>query len=158
MSLAVGHTLLIHKLCVRIPLRLCIASVYCILCNFSQVNIKSSKQWDNLDTPKSIKPASIHTDQIQQWYVKDLKVTKKQQVWRRCFQCLHPTLERSTTLRSSSTVMPILKVIFIYVLLCTYVNLLLIHILLTAHNWQKWKREFLTCPSHKIYRIEAVGL
>ena len=30
--------------------------------------------------------------------------------------------------------------------------------LLTAHNWQKWKRVFLTCPCHKIYRVEAVGL
>ena len=29
---------------------------------------------------------------------------------------------------------------------------------LTAHNWQKWKRVFLTCPCHKIYRGEAVGL
>ena len=30
--------------------------------------------------------------------------------------------------------------------------------LLTANNWQKWKRVFLTCPCHKIYRDEAVGL
>ena len=29
---------------------------------------------------------------------------------------------------------------------------------LMAHNWQKWKRVFLTCPCHKIYRDEAVGL
>ena len=29
---------------------------------------------------------------------------------------------------------------------------------LTAHNWQKWKRVFLICPCHKIYRDEAVGL
>ena len=29
---------------------------------------------------------------------------------------------------------------------------------LTAHNWQKWKRVFITCPCHKIYRVEAVGL
>ena len=29
---------------------------------------------------------------------------------------------------------------------------------LTAHNWQKWKSAFLTCPSHKIYSEEAVGL
>ena len=27
----------------------------------------------------------------------------------------------------------------------------------TAHNWQKWKRVFLSCPCHKIYRDEAVG-
>ena len=30
--------------------------------------------------------------------------------------------------------------------------------LLKAHNWQKWKRVFLTCPCHKISRDEAVGL
>ena len=35
-------------------------------------------------------------------------------------------------------------------------NSLPIH-LLTAHNWQKWKSTFLTCPCHKIYREEAVG-
>ena len=29
---------------------------------------------------------------------------------------------------------------------------------LMAHNWQKWKRVFLTCPCHKIYRDEAVVL
>ena len=29
---------------------------------------------------------------------------------------------------------------------------------LTAHNWQKWKRVFLICPCHKIYRDEAVTL
>ena len=29
---------------------------------------------------------------------------------------------------------------------------------LMAHNWQKWKRAFLTCHCHKIYRDEAVGL
>ena len=29
---------------------------------------------------------------------------------------------------------------------------------LTGGNWQKWKRLFLTCPCHKIYRDEAVGL
>ena len=32
------------------------------------------------------------------------------------------------------------------------------HCSLTAHNWQKWKRVFLTCPYHKIYRDEAVDL
>ena len=31
-------------------------------------------------------------------------------------------------------------------------------ICLTAHNWRKWKRAFLTRPCHKIYRDEAVGL
>ena len=29
---------------------------------------------------------------------------------------------------------------------------------LTGGNWQKWKRVLLTCPCHKIYRDEAVGL
>ena len=29
---------------------------------------------------------------------------------------------------------------------------------LTAHNWQKWKRVFLTCDCHEIYRDEAVGI
>ena len=29
---------------------------------------------------------------------------------------------------------------------------------LTGSNWQKWKRVFLTCPCHEIYRDEAVGL
>ena len=29
---------------------------------------------------------------------------------------------------------------------------------LTGGNWQKWKRVFLTCPCHKIYRDEAIGL
>ena len=29
---------------------------------------------------------------------------------------------------------------------------------LTGGNWQKWKRVFLTCPCHEIYRAEAVGL
>ena len=29
---------------------------------------------------------------------------------------------------------------------------------LTAHNWQKWKRVFLTCPCHTIYGDEAVSL
>ena len=28
----------------------------------------------------------------------------------------------------------------------------------TAHNWKKWKSRFLTCPCHKIDRVEAVGL
>ena len=27
-----------------------------------------------------------------------------------------------------------------------------------AHNCQKWKSRFFTCPCHKIYREEAVGL
>ena len=29
---------------------------------------------------------------------------------------------------------------------------------LTGGNWQKWKRVFLTCHCHKIYKDEAVGL
>ena len=32
------------------------------------------------------------------------------------------------------------------------------YVWLTAHTWQKWKRVFLTCLCHKIYRDEAVGL
>ena len=31
-------------------------------------------------------------------------------------------------------------------------------VLLTAHNWQNWKRVFLTCPCHENYRGEAAGL
>ena len=27
---------------------------------------------------------------------------------------------------------------------------------LTAHNWQKWKSIFLTCPCHEIYMEEAI--
>ena len=39
------------------------------------------------------------------------------------------------------------------------VHLVLIYTLaLTGGNWQKWKRVFLTCPCHEIYRDEAVGL
>ena len=30
--------------------------------------------------------------------------------------------------------------------------------LLTAHNWQKMKKVFMTCPCHEIYRDEAVRL
>ena len=26
---------------------------------------------------------------------------------------------------------------------------------LTAHNWQNWKRVFLTCPCHEIFKDEA---
>ena len=37
-------------------------------------------------------------------------------------------------------------------------QMLIVSVLLTAHNWQKWKRVFLLCPCHKIYRVEAVGL
>ena len=29
---------------------------------------------------------------------------------------------------------------------------------LTGGNWQKWKRVFLPCPCHEIYRDKAVGL
>ena len=29
---------------------------------------------------------------------------------------------------------------------------------LRLFNWQKWKRVFLTCPYHEIYRDEEVGL
>ena len=27
---------------------------------------------------------------------------------------------------------------------------------LRAHNWQKWKNTFLTCPCYNIYRVEAI--
>ena len=37
-------------------------------------------------------------------------------------------------------------------------NIFNTNIVLTAHKWQKWKRVFPTCPCHKIYRDEAVGL
>ena len=30
--------------------------------------------------------------------------------------------------------------------------------LLTGGNWRNWKRVFLTCPCHEIYRDKAVGL
>ena len=39
---------------------------------------------------------------------------------------------------------------------CLFVKSLLMD--LTGGNWQKWKRVFLTCPCHEIYRDEAVGL
>ena len=29
--------------------------------------------------------------------------------------------------------------------------------MLTAHNWKKMKGTLLTCPCHKLYRVEAVG-
>ena len=29
---------------------------------------------------------------------------------------------------------------------------------LTAHNWHNWKRVFLSCYCHEIYRVEAVSL
>ena len=35
---------------------------------------------------------------------------------------------------------------------------IMLYFALTAHNWQKWKRVFLACPCHKIYRDEAVGV
>ena len=39
------------------------------------------------------------------------------------------------------------------------VNMMLIQLVNGAGgNWQKWKRVFLTCPCHEIYRDEAVGL
>ena len=37
-------------------------------------------------------------------------------------------------------------------------NLYLTENQLTGGNWQKWKRVFLTCPCHEIYRDEAVCL
>ena len=42
---------------------------------------------------------------------------------------------------------------------CVYVKVIFTKsLLLTGGNWQKWKRVFLTCPCHEIYRDEAVGL
>ena len=41
---------------------------------------------------------------------------------------------------------------------CTNYCLCIISSALTGGNWQKWKRVFLTCPCHEIYRDEAVGL
>ena len=35
---------------------------------------------------------------------------------------------------------------------------LIVYRILTGGNWQKWKRVFLTCPCHEIYRDEEVGL
>ena len=37
-------------------------------------------------------------------------------------------------------------------------DILLSYLELTGGNWQKWKRVFLKCPCHEIYRDEAVGL
>ena len=42
--------------------------------------------------------------------------------------------------------------------ICLLSTSLNIPIPLTAHNWQKWKRVFLTCSCHEIYRDEAVSL
>ena len=36
---------------------------------------------------------------------------------------------------------------YIYIFLC-----------LTAHNWQNWKRVFLTCPCYEIYKDESKKL
>ena len=43
-------------------------------------------------------------------------------------------------------------------LLSTRITITIMKVALTAHNWQKWKRVFLTCPCHKIYSEGAVGL
>ena len=40
----------------------------------------------------------------------------------------------------------------------TFLKKKTICMILTGGNWQKWKRVFLTCPCHEIYRDEAVGL
>ena len=53
-------------------------------------------------------------------------------------------------------------VLLIYTSMSHWVRQLYFHwysvSILTAHNWQKWNRVFLTCPCHVIYRDEAVGL
>ena len=48
--------------------------------------------------------------------------------------------------------------IFIIDWLLMFVNQTQLGADLTGGNWQKWKRVFLTCPCHEIYRDEAVGL
>ena len=57
---------------------------------------------------------------------------------------------------------PFLVPLWIPPISTTWVTVLSWHIrqnaCLTAHNWQKWKRVFLTCPCIEIYRDEAVGL
>ena len=57
------------------------------------------------------------------------------------------------------------SVVIAYILLCTSCfektaarALMTEYLYLTGGNWQKWKRVFLTCPCHEIYRDEAVGL
>ena len=50
--------------------------------------------------------------------------------------------------------------VFVFVFVCCFFfySCLLVLTFLTGGNWQKWKRVFLTCPCHEIYRDEAVGL
>ena len=50
--------------------------------------------------------------------------------------------------------------LYVYCLFCVNLNVSCIYVIvqLMARNWQKWKRVFLTCPCHEIYRDEAVGL
>ena len=43
-------------------------------------------------------------------------------------------------------------------IMCQCVLNCVIKFFLTAHNFQKWKTTFLTCPSYKMYRVEVVGL
>ena len=45
--------------------------------------------------------------------------------------------------------------LLVWSLMCMYMHC---RNILTGGNWQKWKRVFLTCPCHEIYRDEAVGL
>ena len=65
---------------------------------------------------------------------------------------LHPLLQIINPSPTTSLVMPVLwgkPLIFFNFKIKTH---------LTGGNWQKWKRVFLTCPCHEIYREEAVGL
>ena len=53
---------------------------------------------------------------------------------------------------------PITFKLFLFFLQPPSKELIMFVRVLMAHNWKKWKRVFLTCPCHKIYRDEAVGL
>ena len=74
-----------------------------------------------------------------------------------------PCLIEVITLRAGDAIY-LLSVIYLCIQLLSNIGLIIAIIgdvcnaSLTAHNWQKWKRVFLTCPCHKIYMAEAVGL
>ena len=61
---------------------------------------------------------------------------------------------------SVSVISVIIIIIIIIINIIIIIIAVIINVLscLTAHNWQKWKSTFLTCPCHEIYRVEAVGL
>ena len=81
-----------------------------------------------------------------------------------CTACLKSLATTTTKLTQVfalvAKILPILLHIqknpcIIYLFIAT---ILMTHYNLSAHNWQTWKRVFLPCPYHKIYRVEAVGL